>query len=217
MFSSLITTVLDAVYPSRCCNCGVPGSVVCADCLSEIDYYFVPIALKLDPLRIDTYCAVAHLEGIVRKMIHQLKYERVVALGEVAGKMLYMSSEWPSADLVTAVPLHPHRLGQRGFNQAELIGASFAHHAHIPYKTILARTVDTPHQAQQLTRADREHNITDYFSILPGIDPGPSLVGKDIILIDDVCTTGITLNHCAKVLKSAGCKKVSALTLAHGR
>jgi ComF family protein len=217
MLASLATAVLDLVYPAHCCNCDREGSVLCQRCRCEIDYYFLPVKIQLDPLWIDEYLVVAHLEGIIRQVVHQLKYASVTAYANVIGELLFHSCEWPTVDVVTSVPLHPHRLGQRGFNQAELIARTFAQLAGIPYVELLQRTMDTPHQAQQLTRADREHNITDYFSILPGIDAGASLVGKNSILIDDVCTTGITLNHCAKVLKASGCKRVTAITLAHGR
>ena len=214
MFKQIGEAVLDLVYPRYCIGCKKSGSVICQNCLTEIDFYVLPIRIKLDPLYIDEYLVVARLEGIVRKLIHQLKYNGVKEVARVAGKLLYLCCEWPDADFVTSVPLHPHRLGERGYNQAELIARSFSDFAKIPYRELLQRTVDTPHQAQQLSRQDREQNIADYFSL---IQEGQQLTNKHIILIDDVCTTGITLNQCAKILKNARCSKITAITLAHGR
>jgi ComF family protein len=217
MFQKIGEAVLDLVYPRFCVGCQKYGSVLCDDCLCEVDFYFMPIRMQLEPLHIDHYLVVARLEGIVRKLIHQLKYNGVKEIALIAGKLLYLCSEWPDADMVTAVPLHPHRFNERGYNQAELIGRSFAQLAHLPYRDLLVRTADTPHQAQQLTRQDREQNITDYFALKPNYSMSETMQGKHIILVDDVCTTGITLNHCSKVLKEGGCAVITALTLAHGR
>lgn len=217
MFQQIGEALLDLVYPRHCIGCERGGAVLCQDCLCEVDFYFLPVRLQLEPLFIDQYLVVARLEGIIRTLIHQLKYNSVKELATVAGKLLYLCSEWPDADLVTAVPLHPRRLGERGYNQAALMGQEFAALADMPYLELLQRTVDTPHQAQQLTREDREQNITDYFTLTPNATHSQPLSEKHIILIDDVCTTGITLNHCAKMLKAGGCKRITALTLAHGR
>ncbi len=217
MFKQIGEAVLDLVYPRCCIGCQRNGTLLCPNCLSEIDFYFMPVRLQLESLFLEDYIVVARMEGIVRTLVHQLKYAGVKELGVVAGELLYLCSEWPDADLVTSVPLHPNRFSERGFNQAALIGQSFAQSSEIPYRELLMRTADTPHQAQQLTRADREHNITDYFAVIADVDNSSTLNDKHIILVDDVCTTGITLNHCAKMLKAGGCSRVTALTLAHGR
>lgn len=216
MFQKIGEALLDLVYPRSCVGCGRGGTLLCAVCLTDIDFYFLPVQLHLDPTFIDQYLVVARLEGVVRKMIHQLKYNQVKELGTIVGKLLYLCSDWPDADMVTAVPLHAHRLAERGFNQAAVIGQSFAQLAGIPYGELLVRTVDTPHQAQQTTRAERERNITEYFSLKNSTEKTQQFSGKHIILVDDVCTTGVTLNQCAKVLKENGCSQLTALTLAHG-
>lgn len=216
MFRKIGEAILDFVYPRSCVGCQKSGAILCQDCYAQIDFYTMTVRLRLEPRYIDEYQVVARLEHITRTMIHQLKYNGIKELSQVLGDLLYQSSEWPEADLVTAVPLHPNRLGERGFNQAELIARQFSLHAQLPYVETLRRTADTPHQAQQLTRADREQNIIDYFALL-NPENTSLLVDKHILIIDDVCTTGITLNHCAKVLKTAGCSRVTALTFAHGR
>ncbi|MBP7875783.1 ComF family protein [Candidatus Woesebacteria bacterium] len=217
MFRQIGEAVLDLVYPRFCIGCKKSGVLLCHDCFCEIDFYFMPIRLQLDPIFIDQYLVVARLEGIVRKLVHQLKYNGVKELATVAGELLYLCSEWPDADLVTAVPLHKNRLGERGYNQAALIGQSFADRANLPYVELLKRTVNTPHQAQQETREDRAQNLTNHFALIQSSIIKEKILEKHIIIVDDVCTTGITLNHCAKVLKDSGCKTITALTLAHGR
>lgn len=217
MFRLIGEAVLDLVYPRQCIGCQRGGTLLCSDCLSEVDFNFLPVNVQLEPLFIDEYLVVARLEGIVRKLVHQLKYNHVRELATSAGKLLYLCSEWPDADLVTAVPLHKNRLDERGYNQAALMGRVFAQLANIPFAELLIRIVDTPHQAQQATREDRSANITENFSLVQNPSVTSQLLNKHIILVDDVCTTGITLNQCAKTLKASGCKKITAITLAHGR
>lgn len=217
MFHQIGEVMLDLVYPRYCISCQKPGTVLCSGCLCTFDFYFLPVRLQLEPNYIDQYLVAARLEGIVRKMVHQLKYAGVKELAKVAGEILYQCTEWPDADCVTSVPLHPVRYGERGYNQAEVMARSFAVSARMPYLELLKRTANTPHQAQQQTREDRAENIEDYFALRSELAAQKTLVGTHIILIDDVCTTGITLNHCAKVLKSAGCSTITALTLAHGK
>lgn len=113
--------------------------------------------------------------------------------------------------LVVPVPLHPRRLRFRGFNQSEILAATFAQHFKIPLVSILERTRYTKPQVQ-LSREERLHNVRDAFRVAHG----ENLVGKTIVLIDDVCTTLSTLEECSKVLKSAGAAAVHAAVLGRG-
>lgn len=217
MSFTIIAQLIDLLYPYYCVGCGHSGTLLCDDCYCEIDYYYTQVLLDLEPRYIDEYLVSAHLEGVGRKLVHTLKYSGVTEVASYIGELIYQSTEWPDADLVTAVPLHAKRLGERGFNQAALIAQTVASRAGIPYADLLLRTSNTPHQAQLQNKTDRVLNITDYFALKKRDDKQRSLKGLHVILIDDVATTGITLNQCAKVLKSAGCQKVTAITFAHGK
>jgi len=112
-----------------------------------------------------------------------------------------------------AVPLHPYRQNWRGFNQSELLARSFANTFQMQSSDVgLIRTRKTAPQAHTDDKQQRAVNVAGIFFC-----PNPSVVaGRDIILIDDVCTSGATLNECARILKTAGGAKVTALVVARG-
>ena len=115
--------------------------------------------------------------------------------------------------LVVPVPLHPRRLRWRGFNQSELLAESLAEHFLLQTDALtLNRVRQTMPQADIQEREQRLDNVSDVFSCAHPED----VRGRSILLIDDVCTTGATLNECARVLKENGAKRVVALVVARG-
>lgn len=164
-------------------------------------------------------CAVAYgvFEGALREAIHLLKYDRVLPAADfLGGKLSAVFSQLPSRAgwIVIPVPLHSSKLRQRGFNQAELITHAAWKRlpvaAHFILNTkILARHRETVPQAG-LTRHQRRENIRGAFVVR---DPG-AVRGRDVLLVDDVFTTGTTIAECARVLLRAGASSVSAATVA---
>ncbi len=115
--------------------------------------------------------------------------------------------------LVVPVPLHPRRLRWRGFNQSELLAESLARHFLLRMDTLaLKRVHQTTPQADIREREQRLDNVSGVFSCAHP----ENIRGRTILLIDDVCTTGATLNECARILKVNGAKKVIALVVARG-
>ena len=135
-------------------------------------------------------------------------------LVETNTQLSYLNNQPPSI-IVTSIPLHPKRQRVRGFNQAEEVAKAYATLANLPYQPLLKRTVYSAPQAQLRTKSDREHHLTDHFVINPSIQLEKT-TESTVILIDDVVTTGSTLNECARVLKSTGFSHVHGLTVAHG-
>lgn len=181
----------------------------------------VPIALKsreppfLDALIVGTEYQHGH---ILPKAIHRLKYTFDVDLAAILAEILikqfhrhftgnYYFEEW----LATSVPLHSSREKWRGFNQAESLAIHFCQKVSLLYVNLLIRTKDTLSQAK-LSRTERISNVRDAFSIVSGAN----IVGKNILLIDDVCATGSTLFQCAKILKRSGARNVTGLVLGRG-
>jgi ComF family protein len=153
-------------------------------------------------------------EGALRQIIHAFKYEgrRTLAV-RLGSKMREAGSDLLSdADCVVPVPLHPWRRLTRGFNQS----ADLAAHLGVPIVHALWRTRATTPQTG-LTAPRRHRNVRDAFSLSPLVSRrvrGTMLVGQIVVLVDDVRTTGATLDACARVLKEAGVREVRALTLA---
>ena len=174
----------------------------------------VSAAALADPPEYDRARAVAHFDGVVRNMIHGLKYA-----DRHDGRRLF--ARWLSsagdelladADLLVPVPLHRWRLLQRRFNQAAILAQELARLRGMPWHPdALARVRRTPQQVG-LTRDQRRRNMAAAFQVCASALP--AITGRKIVLIDDVITTGATVEACARVLKAAGAFQVDVLAVA---
>lgn len=163
------------------------------------------------PPAYDRVIAFARYEGELRRLIHLLKYDHMQPLAARLGdRIAELSPRIGEADLVLAAPLHWRRNRERGFNQASLLAARAAGVWGLRFEPqALERTKATTPQAG-LSRAARLANVRGAFRVRDRrvVD------GRRIVLIDDVMTTGATLDACARALKRAGAKTVAAVTLA---
>jgi ComF family protein len=163
------------------------------------------------PLRLDCIRGVVLFEGVVRKAIHELKYRGRTELAMPLAEL--MVPAWGSGlfpvECLIPVPLHPRRLRERGYNQAALIAEGLAKRIRLPVSLgALARSRMTEPQTQ-LRAAQRQTNVAGAFTAT-----SPTVAGRSVMLVDDVCTTGATLQACADALRSAGVERVFAMTLA---
>ena len=208
---SIWSLFLDALYPRRltCDLCGRetrlapsgPGAYFCPDCLSALE----PIP--------ETPMAFGYLDGVqaglfyndaAARLIHAFKYAGAKYLAESLGAFLPTP---PDADWIIPVPLHPFRRRQRGYNQSQLLAQRLSRETGIPMQTkTLTRIRNTPSQAQR-THVERPGNVRDAFLA------GRGLQGSHILLVDDVITTGSTLDACALALRMAGAAGVWAVTV----
>ena len=159
------------------------------------------------PRAVDRSRAIGAYDGALRSIVHALKYDgRPTIARHLAARMHAAGAEvLEGADLVVAVPLHRSRERARGFNQARELGR----HLGLPMTEALARTRPTASQAD-LPAARRHANVRGAFAWRPQV----AVKGRTIVLVDDVSTTGATLNACARVLLDAGAADVRALTAA---
>ena len=118
--------------------------------------------------------------------------------------------------LLVPIPLHKKRLNWRGFNQSEILAEKIYGFYGLQVGNILTRNKNIKPQADIEDRENRMNNIKDSFACSANINGRPACVGRNIILVDDICTTGATLNECAKVLAANGAGKISALVVARG-
>ena len=154
-------------------------------------------------------CAVDHYEGRMKEIIHALKYERRRSIASRLGALMQECGRrvLVDADVVVPVPLHPCREYERGFNQAD----DLAQHLGVPVCRLLKRVRHT-HSQIELPKHQRQQNVKDAFALTVSAPKGSTI--SVAVLVDDVSTTGSTLEACAKVLKAAGVKEVRALTAA---
>jgi competence protein ComFC len=186
------------------CNiCGTPTNsrVICSRCARKRPNF---TALR----------SWAEFEGPVQRAVHGIKYRRDISLGfELANLMTTFIEElkWP-IDIVVPVPLGKRRKSERGYNQVGLIAYPLA--LRFGWKYIpngLIRIRETGSQVG-LNASDRQKNVSGAFAAIP-----KRVGGKNVLLIDDVATTGATLSSCTEALKVAGANDVFAVTLARAR
>jgi ComF family protein len=209
----LTRAFLDLIFPPRCVGCGHSGAWLCPACVDGILFYEPPwpqLLHELHPLQ--QARAAAHLEGPLRQAIHAFKYEGLRALASTLGEILYDCWEadpWP-ADAIVPVPLHPERLRQRGYNQSWLLARELSLRVGLPIvEGTLVRKLPTPPQVG-LDADQRASNVDGAFSC-----HDERLMGRQVLLIDDVLTTGATLRACARAALHGGADAVWAMTLAH--
>jgi ComF family protein len=158
----------------------------------------------------DAAYAYGEYEGPLRKLIHEFKYSGVSQLAAKLGPM--MSGAMPREqrfEAIVPMPLHWRKRLERGFNQSELLAKVLSKRTGIPVVNALRRRKSTTPQAG-LTRAQRRTNVAGAFEA----DERERIDGRHVLLIDDVLTTGATASACAAVLKRAGARRVTVLTLA---
>jgi ComF family protein len=151
-------------------------------------------------------------EGPLREAIHRLKFDGCETLGRSLGRWLARSlpGEVAEADLVAPVPLHPRRARERGYNQAAILSGSLAKATRRPHLSALLIKRTPTHPQTGLGRRERRRNLRGTFSLAPRA----VLRGRRILLVDDIYTTGCTVEECARVLRRAGARSVRVVTLA---
>jgi ComF family protein len=186
----------------KCRKCGRPltsdASIICEDCLQDGPAFESARSFGL-------------YDGPLRKAINLLKYHNVTRLSKPLSDIL-LQIEIPHADAVLPVPLYIKRLRQREFNQSALIAKYAADGlGSVLVTDSLVKIRDTRPQVG-LSSEERRKNMRKAF----GVKNNKKIQGKDILLIDDVSTTGATIRECSQVLKKAGAGDIHVLTLAHG-
>jgi ComF family protein len=151
-------------------------------------------------------------EPLLRRAVQLFKYKRIAALDKDLALLLFQASDFledPDDLVLCPVPLHWRRKFERGFNQSERLMELLCWEKGFPCEKLLRRKRATGHQAWR-KRADRFTALDDAFSFVGSYVPGR------VLLIDDISTTGATLDTCAKVLKEAGVRRVEGLVVARG-
>jgi ComF family protein len=218
--------LLDILYPPFCVGCGQVGTMYCPACRDTTSNIHPPVCPRcgrpqetsrlcrqcvVAPPSIDGIRSVAFFEGALRSAIHQFKYGYVRDLAEPLGEMLisYWRETPLPADVIVPVPLHARRIRERGYNQAMLLAQRLGSALRIPVQAgCLRRTRYTVAQTR-LNAQERSRNVEGAFACV-----GPDVRGKRVLLIDDVCTTGATLEACSRALWEGGAGSVWALTVA---
>ncbi|MGV8056474.1 MAG: ComF family protein [Smithellaceae bacterium] len=233
----LLNDVSDIIFPPQCLACtdiiNTPGKqvfcYVCQDKIRFISDSFCPICgipfwespaashicgncLENKPFYIKAR-AVAGFETVIMDAIHKFKYGRNISTGNSLGSFMadfsFPDFDFSEYSLLLPVPLHIKRLRDRGFNQSLLLAKKIGKKYKLPVNFSLLKRCKFTLTQTGLNKTEREKNIKGSFVVADK----KKVHGKNIILIDDVYTTGATVNECAKILLKAGAQKVAVLTL----
>jgi len=192
--------------PFICRKCGKPlpsPGYLCADCSVHRHYF-------------ERCRALGIYADVMQACIYRFKYDGQAELGRPLGKLMAdkLGGEGlPHLDAVIPVPLFPKKETARGYNQSALLAEAVGRHLHLPLiRQNLVRVRDTPSQTWQ-GRAERQANVRDAFAVRRPEE----VADKRLLLVDDIYTTGSTINECARVLRAAGAAAVEVIVLAVGR
>ena len=221
------SAAVELLFPARCLGCNQEGAFLCSACRETLPTLKPPYCLlcsepgrlilglcrtcRAAPLQIEGIRAPYRMEGTVRKAIHALKYQGVRAVAPTLGQLLvsFLAQERLEGDVLVPVPLHPKRERQRGYNQSLLLAQAVGRATGLAVESrALTRVTSVPSQVS-LQAEQRRANVAGAFRAEP-----ESVAGRRILVIDDVCTTGATLEACAMALKEAGAVSVWGLALA---
>ncbi len=230
--ADLFIILRDILFPPCCAACQTGLSVpardyICEECRSSIRPIIAPICTVCgrpllgpeesshicgqcieDPPPFESARALFYYQGAIKALIHRVKYSddgyALKALLSLSRE--HMSPDFIEPDLIIAIPLHPRRLRERGFNQSLRIARGIF--PHIPVaRDLLIKVLDTRPQTG-LSREERLKNVRDAFAVVRPVSV------NSVLLLDDVYTTGSTVRSCARALKKAGVKKINILTVA---
>jgi len=223
--------ILDLLFPPLCLVCGKSSeSYLCLECIKKINFIKPPfcrtcgIPLSEAENQCNECCnreyffefarSVGIFDGILRDAVHAFKFDCKVMLAEPLGKLMaqhYAETHLiGTVDIVVPVPIHRFRMNERGFNQSVELSRIFCDYTSLRLEpNALVKSKKTCDQVG-LPEEERFANIEGAFSV---VEPD-SIAGRRVLLIDDVFTTGATLNEAAKVLRGAGASAVYAYTLA---
>jgi ComF family protein len=214
-------------FPKVCLACSdalVKGEQgICTRCMLDLpatDYHLIrenPLMNRLSyrfPLRYALACYRFTKSGKVQHLLHALKYKGKadigVTLGLIYGEKLLSSGFGSSFDLILPIPLHPSRKRKRGYNQSAMFAQGLSEKLGIPFSDdVLSRRFKTETQTRK-TKLSRWENMSDVFTI----QSASALESRNVLLVDDVITTGSTLEACAVVLGRSQCSSLSIACIA---
>lgn len=218
---------LDLLFPQHCVGCGKEGDFLCYSCRQRLSRITPPLCPRCGrpqpsgilcpdcvswPAQIDGIRSPFRFDGVMRQAIHQLKYQNLRALVTPLAELLhdYFTTNPVPAEVLVPVPLHQKRLRERGYNQSSLLARELGKLTNLlVVEDCLIRQRHATPQARTSTVEERRSNVANAFTCR-----NHRLRDKQVLLIDDVSTSGATLDACAAALKAGGATSVWGLVMA---
>lgn len=204
-----VQTFLRTLFPQTCPGCHQPlknTAAICLTCTPQVAHLTSESVLR--DTREPHLVYLGPAEGKLRRMVHALKYHHNQSIVQSLAPALSRSvpDHW-KLDVICPVPLHPRRERERGYNQSRLLGEAIGSHLKKPTRDLLKRVVYT-HQQARLRQQDRAQNMNGVFVLNAGVKD------LNVLLVDDVLSTGATLKASAQILQQGGARQVYFLVIA---
>jgi len=210
----VLAAVLDVLAPTRCAACGAFAEALCLDCRRALAS--ARLVVRHDIAEVERVVALGTFHGVLRRVVLALKYANRLDVADEIARALASKAD-PDAKMLVPVPLHAARSRWRGYNQADTLARALTRAwcaagrgALQVMPAALCRSTPTSPQSGLRLRA-REENVGGAFA--PGVQ-AKALSGQQVVLVDDVVTTGATIRACARVLRACGATRVAVICAA---
>lgn len=237
----MVASILNLLYPSACEACGIKTHAwnqnICGSCYKKIKKRQPPFCIKCGKelpgspemknicndckkacIYFDRAASVFHYDDILKNLVHSFKYKKTISLAkefsDLAVGFMEEYSIGMDSDMVLSIPMHPFRLFKREINPSEILAKNIAKKTGLKYSHGILKKIRNTTPQSRLARNERIHSVKNSFSLRK--NKKTAIRNKNILLVDDLFTTGSTVNECAKVLKEAGSRSVEVITLARG-
>ena len=214
----LLKRIIEIFYPTTCGICGqkINTRYTCRKCLNIIEYYQGRVDfLNGKDGHYDKLISLLPYEGIFKEKMLNYKFHDAKYLGATFAEILtnFIEKYNIKADIILAVPISKARLHERGYNQSSVIAKKVSEFTGIEYQEQILLKKKNNLRQSELTVCQRKLNVKDVYYVRKR----EIVKNKTIILIDDIITTGATLNECAKILKECGAREVIGLTVMYAK
>ncbi len=223
LYKTLLGDLADVLFPASCagCNRALARSeeVVCTRCLAQLPRFDDPQELDLRLAgRLPVAAMAGYLKyeagGLTQRLLHRLKYRGQRQIGLILGKQfgawLRQQPFWQDVDAIIPLPLHPAKESKRGYNQSVLLAQGIADATGMAVLSDVVQRLRPSASQTRKSREERWHNVAGIFAV----KDGTAIAGRHVLLVDDVLTTGATLEACGQALLEAGAEKLSLAVLA---
>lgn len=210
-FEAAFEWAIDLVFPPICSGCGRPDTRYCAHCLCDLQAVPLQVTTRRAE-NLDRVFATGPHDGVLQSAVQAFKYQGAIELADPLAERLTLALRWLdwTFDIIVPIPLHSERLRERRYNQSELLADIVAAELGLFCATdFVARVRNTEKQAQ-LSGAQRRNNVKGAFEVVADV------AGLRILLVDDVVTSGETLNECASELRNHGAAAVYGIAVSKG-
>jgi competence protein ComFC len=218
---NIFNNLIEIIFPEFCVICGKLNTLLCRNCYETLEFVQFKVSVQsryknnssefkgLNNLNsfnnnLDSITCCCYYESSAKNLIHELKYNGVINVGKTIAGIIYYSSNLPEVDLITFVPIHKKKEKLRGFNQTEIIAKELGKLTSTPVARLLIKTKNTKSQMSLGKKENREENILDSIEINSMVLSSDKKKYKSILIVDDVFTSGTTLNYCSTILKNFG-------------